>query len=198
MPEDVRKKLQVPYIRTRCPNGWPAEFVNVMHELNDRPNPPTSIEDFYDLFFKYFSEFITMKIDNLVLELELRQQHPAKLLTLGDCINRWSIERAECKNATAKYHFQIQTFCGIATLVDCFSAVDQLLFIDHSATLSELVAAVDANYKGYEKLLALCRKAEKFGSDGALTNGHAERIARTSLRIAANWEPRRSKSISSS
>ena len=86
-----------------------------------------------------------MKIDNLVLELELRQQHPAKLLTLGDCINRWSIARAECKNATAKYHFQIQTFCGIATLVDCFSAVDQLLFIDHSTTLSELVAAVESD-----------------------------------------------------
>ena len=183
MPEDIRKKLQVPYVRTRCPNGWPAEFVNAMHELNDRPDPPTSIDDFYDLFFQYFRDFIKMKIDNLVLELELRQRHPSKLLTLGDCINRWSIERAECKNATAKYHFQIQTFCGIATLVDCFSAVDQLLFIDHSTTLSELVAAVDANYKGYETLLALCRKAEKFGSDGALTNRHAERIAKMSLEI---------------
>ncbi len=183
LPEDIVKQVKIPYMRTFCPNGWPAEFVTVMHELNDKPSPPAGIDDFYDGFFSHFRVFIQKKLDYLNLELDLRQRHPAALLTLGDCINRWAIERAECKAATAKYHFELQTFCGIATLVDCFSAVDQLLFKDRSTTLRELVEAVDANFKGHERLLALCRRAEKFGSDEPLTNSHAERIARTSLEI---------------
>lgn len=184
MTEEERKIVSVPYMRTNLPNGWAADFLEVLHDLNSRLEAPTGIEAFYDAFFARFRDFLKRKLSSLELELTLRQRHRSGALTLAECFDEPSLRIGESKSASAKYHFELQTFCGIGTLVDCFSAVEQLVYRDKSVTLDELVKAVDANFEGYGRVLALCRNAEKFGSDTEMTNRHARRLTHESVSIS--------------
>jgi formate C-acetyltransferase len=51
--------------------------------------------------------------------------------------------------------------------------------IEKKLTLKQLLKAVEANFVGYEDVLALRRNAEKYGMDTPLSNAHAKRISET-------------------
>jgi formate C-acetyltransferase len=122
------------------------------------------------------SEFIERKLIIASREVALRRQRPSAVLTFGDCFYTDSIKSGECFSASAKYHFEIQAFQMLGTVADCFIAFDQLVVRERKMTLGELISAVDANFEGYERILALCRKADKYGIDTELSNAHVKRI----------------------
>ncbi|MBR2354238.1 MAG: hypothetical protein IKA76_07055 [Clostridia bacterium] len=181
-PEEA-KALDIPYMRTRSKHSWPEDFVEVMRELSQREGESVTIEDFYDGFFARMSEFIDRKLAYLSRELSVRKRNPSSAITFGDCFFTDSVKNAQCFTAGAKYHFELQAFQMFGTVVDCFIAVDQLVFIEKKLTLKELMAAVDADFEGYPHVLALCRKAEKYGMDTELSNRHVERLSRDASRL---------------
>ncbi|MBQ9783889.1 MAG: hypothetical protein IJW29_00105 [Clostridia bacterium] len=174
---EEQKKADVPYMRTNCPHGWAEDFMIVLRTLAERPAETVTIEDFYELFFARMSEFIDRKLAVLSLDLEVRQRHPARVMSFSDCFLEESLENAACFSAGAKYHFDLQAFQMFGTVADCFIAVDQLVMIEKKLTLSRLLAAVDADFEGHPDVLALCRNADKYGMDTPLSNRHARRLS---------------------
>ena len=180
---EEEKELDIPYMRTSCECGWPEEFMNVLRELAERDPESVGIEDFYDRFFARMSQFIDKKLANLSHELEARQRKSSAAMSFTDCFLVGSIKTAQCFTEGAKYHFQIQSFQMFGTVADCFIAVDQLVMIEKKLTLKQLLRATDANFEGYEDVLALCRGAEKYGMDTPLSNKHVKRLSHTALSM---------------
>jgi formate C-acetyltransferase len=90
-----------------------------------------------------------------------------------------SINNAECFSAGAKYHFELQAFQMFGTVADCFIAVDQLVMIEKRLTLKRLLEAAEADFEGYSDVLAMCRKADKYGMDTPLSRKHVTRLSHT-------------------
>ena len=173
--EDEKRSLLIPYMRWNTEHSWPEDFVIVMRELVDKDN--LTIDDFYTRFFDRMGAFIDRKLDYLSHELAVRKRKPSAVLTFGDCFFEDSLKKAECFSASAKYHFELQSFQMFGTVVDCFIAVDSLVIKEKKLTLRQLLAAIDANFEGYESTLALCRNADKYGMDTPLSNAHVSRLA---------------------
>lgn len=182
-PEE-KDRVRNPFMRTGGTYGWPEIFVNIMRSLAEREEGSVTIEDFYSAFNSYMEGFVEKKLARAAAEIEVRKRRPAAVLTFGDCFFRNSIDEGGCITAVAKYHFELQPFQMFGTLVDSFIAVDRLVFLEKRLTLKELLAAVDANFEGYEHVLALCRKVEKYGSDTPHANAHVKRLSRAASDIA--------------
>lgn len=181
--EEERKALCIPYMRMNTEHGWPEDFMLVMRTLAEREPETVTIEDFYTLFFERMAEFIDRKLAYLSHELSVRKRRPSAVLTFGDCFFEESLQNAECFAASATYHFELQSFYMFATVADCFIAVDQLVMLEKRLTLRQLLEATDADFEGYEAILALCRNADKYGMDTELSNKHAERLSHTASQL---------------
>jgi len=181
-PEE-KAELDIPFMRVNATHGWAEDFMIVFRTLAQRPEGSVTIEDFYKLFFGRMEEFIDRKLSILSHDLEVRRRRPSALLSFGDCFLEESLKHAECFTAGATYHFELQAFQMFATVVDCFIAVDQLVMTEKKLTLSRLLAATEADFKGYPDVLALCRRADKYGMDTPLSNRHAERISHTASNL---------------
>jgi formate C-acetyltransferase len=129
------------------------------------------------------ASFIDRKLDYLSRELKVRQRRPSAVMTFGDCFFTDSIKTGECFSASAKYHFEIQSFQMFGTVVDSFIAIDKLVMNEKKATLSELVEALDSNFKSNPRLLALCRNADKYGMDTPLSSYHVKRLSKTATDL---------------
>jgi len=177
---DEAARFAVPYanIRTASPHGWPEDLLKVLEEVAERGEKNATIEDVYDGFFARMSDFIDRKLAYLSAELAVRRRRPAALLTFGDCFLDSSLENAACFSAGAKYHFELQAFQMFGTVADCFIAVDQLVMREKKLTLRELLDATRANFVGYERVLSLCRHADKYGMDTKLSAQHVTRLSR--------------------
>jgi pyruvate formate-lyase/glycerol dehydratase family glycyl radical enzyme len=71
---------------------------------------------------------------------------------------------------------------GIANLGDMMSAIDYLVYQRKDTTWDELLAALQADWKGYEKLHQACVSAPKYGTD----NEYADGWVRTMLGMYYN------------
>ncbi len=66
-------------------------------------------------------------------------------------------------------------FCGFASLVDATMAVYELVYERKACTMTELLAALDANWKGYEKLRAQALGCKhKFGNNDRIADSYAD------------------------
>lgn len=180
--DDERRLVNRPYMRARSDHSWPEDFVEVLRTLADKEN--VTIEDFYSHFFGRMEEFLNQKLEHLSREVSIRKRRPSAVLTLTDCFLADSLDTAECFAASAKYHFEFQSFQMFGTVADCFIAVDSLVMREKKVTLKQLLDAADNDFVGYEDVLALCRKAEKYGMDTPLSNYHVKRLSHTASEMA--------------
>jgi len=177
LPPEVRNRAGYNLNELRCnsPGGLPNDFLIVMKAMVEEK--ATSIEQFFERFNDVFDEFIARRHKKMRVEFETRFLCPRAILLFGDCFNRHTIKSAACSASSGvRWHFDSQGLQGFATLVDCFLAVNEVCFEKKLATLSELYEATEKDFIGYEKLLALVRKAEKFGSDTEKANAYAVRL----------------------
>jgi hypothetical protein len=176
MSEQEKKMLSVPYTRSPDEYDGPEAFLRIMRELADKQD--ASMDDFYDRLLARFGEFVDYKLELALLEKTVRQRKKSAVLTFGDCFFPYAIERAGCASACADYFFELLMVRMFGTLVDCIITVDELVFRQKKLTLSQLLAATDADFVGYEDILALCRGVPKYGSDSELSNAHVKRLSR--------------------
>lgn len=179
-PEEA-EKIKLPCMRYNRKGGWPVRVTDLLTELCEKED--LTIEDLYESFFQLWGDFADEKLVNLERDLRVRQRRPAAVLTYTDCFNDASLRSVSCHSAGAKYHFEMHSFYMFGSTVDCFVVVDELVFRQKKVTLRELLDATRANFKGYEHILALCRSVPKYGSDSALSNAHAKRLAEGTMKV---------------
>lgn len=173
--EEEAKFLERPYMRYSQKGGWPKRVEDILRTLEEKED--ATIDDLYRGFFEQWATFVEDKLKWQLREMRVRQRRPSAVLTFTDCFLNASVQRAQCHSATAKYHFEFQSFYMFGSTVDCFVVVDELVFRQKKLTVKQLLAATEANFEGYEDVLALCRAVPKYGSDSALSNAHAKRLS---------------------
>ncbi len=62
---------------------------------------------------------------------------------------------------------------GVGTMADSLAAIEQVVFIDHAATLAELGEALKADFVGYETLREKLLAAPKYGNNNDLVDKYA-------------------------
>ncbi len=62
---------------------------------------------------------------------------------------------------------------GVGTMADSLAAIEQVVFIDHAATLTELGEALKADFVGYETLREKLLAAPKYGNNNDLVDKYA-------------------------
>lgn len=181
--ESEAEQIQTSNAYIRGPErGWPDVFLRILREVRDDPN--VTVDSLYARYAGLVEDFISQKVEQGISELRARRRKPWAVSSFTDCFTKAPIEKGECFSACAKYVFALQAFEMFGTVCDCFTVVDALCFRDKKLTVGALLDAVDANFEGYERILAMCRRVPKYGSDDAFSNGHVKRIAEMLAEIA--------------
>lgn len=178
--EEEAARTTCNYIRSP-EQGWQDVFLKILRELRNDPN--ITMEEIYSRFQQSMEAFLSQKVEIGIQELRVRRRKPWAVCFFTDCFTAEPIEKGECFSACAKYIFALQSFEMFGTVCDCFTVVDDLCFRKNKLSIGELLDAVDADFKGYEQILAMCRGVPKYGSDDALSNRHVRRIAEMMAKL---------------
>ena len=102
-----------------------------------------------------------VKINNLAQEIYRREGHlPFTSLLLDGCIEKGK----DCTQWTEYAYFHIIA-PGFVNVADSLAAMEKLVFEDKAITMEELLAALKANFEGYEEMRQMLLNAPKFGND---------------------------------
>ncbi len=123
----------------------------------------------FDALFAAFEQQLRHLVDvkihgNQLIARLYADEMPAPFLSvlIDDCIANGRDYNA----GGARYNNTFIQAVGIGTITDSLAALRRLVFEDKSLSLSELVAALDADFTGQEPLRArLVNKAPKYGND---------------------------------
>ncbi|HEX2967140.1 MAG TPA: pyruvate formate lyase family protein, partial [Syntrophorhabdaceae bacterium] len=75
---------------------------------------------------------------------------------------------------------------GCVDAADAFAAIKKLVFDEKKITMAELIAALDANWQGYEDVQQLCLLAPKYGNDDDYVDDILNDISLRSNEIIIN------------
>lgn len=128
-------------------------------------------EDFesYDALFeaykKQIKHFIDIKVrGNNVIEQIYAEYMPSPFLSIltDDCIAR----AKDYNNGGARYNTNYIQGVGIGTITDSLSAIKYNVYDKKKFTMKEMMAALEHNFEGYEKIHNLVQnKTPKYGND---------------------------------
>jgi pyruvate formate-lyase/glycerol dehydratase family glycyl radical enzyme len=150
-------------------------------QLGPKTGGPGSLKSFDELmsaFKKQMRHFIDIKVrGNLVIEQLYANHLPVPFLSvlIDDCIQKGLDYNA----GGARYNTSYIQGVGIGTITDSLSAIKTHVFDKNALTLSQLVKALNKNFKGEDKLKArLINKTPRYGNDDDAADG----IMRTVFR----------------
>ncbi len=137
-------------------------------QLGPRTGDPRTFRTFDDLFAAYEHQlrcFIDIKIrGNNVIERLYAQYLPAPFLSLltDDCIARGR----DYHDGGPRYNTSYIQGVGLGTLTDCLSALKFHVFDQGTVRMDELLAALDADFVGAERLRQLLlNRTPRYGND---------------------------------
>ncbi len=191
MSEEERKLLCVPYDRCNSPYGWPHDFMDNLISRKQQGMLPASTEEVYDLFFDSFEAYLRNRFARLSLEIQVRKRRPSAVFIYGDCFLPKPILRAQSSAASGSdWFFELQSLQGLGTIIDSIFAIDEIVFRRKLVDFATLIEATQADFVGYEELLAHIRKLEFWGSDSERSNAHAAKfVSRFADTIASVARP---------
>jgi formate C-acetyltransferase len=135
-----------------------------------------SYEALYAAFEKQLDYVVTTKIEvDNYLKKRYADMTPATFLSLliNDCIKNGK----DYYNGGARYNSDYIQCTGIGTITDSLSAIKKHVFGEKTATLPELVAACNKNWKGRETLrLTLWNKTPFYGNDDEYADSIMKRV----------------------
>ena len=174
--EAERRELDVPFMRVHAPNSWPDDFVQVLRGIAES-GAPLTVEALYAAFGDRVRDYLTKKAAWALHEREARSRRPAAALTFGDLFFPTSVDRLGCYTSTADYLVAFASFQMFGTVVDCFTAVEEVVIERKVCTPAELLAALDADFVGYERLRDTLRAVPKYGTGSERSRYHTRRLA---------------------
>jgi formate C-acetyltransferase len=137
-------------------------------QLGPRTGSPCGFATFDDLFAAFrrqLRHFIAVKLaGNQLIEQMYAALMPAPFLSVltDDCIRKGKDYNA----GGARYNNSYIQFVGIGSLTDSLAAMKRLVFDEKTIPLSDLIAAIDADFAGHEPLQQrLLHRMPKYGND---------------------------------
>ncbi len=146
-------------------NGKDPRTGRQIGPLTGDPASFTTFDDLFAAYQKQLAHFIDIKLrGNQVIERLYATYMPAPFLSLliDDCIAKGQ----DYHDGGARYNTNYIQGVGLGTITDCLAAIRQLVYVDRSVLLSDLLAALAINFEGQERLRqVLLNKAPKYGND---------------------------------
>ena len=136
-----------------------------------------TFEEFFDAFCRQ-TEVFAQRMVNCCNAGERAQQVggplPCWSVMTDDCIQRGR----DITDGGAVYNYHSICFAGTANVADALMAIKKLVFEDTAISPTELLAALRADYEGYEPLRQmLLNDAPKYGNDIPAVDALARRVA---------------------
>ncbi|MGL4736497.1 MAG: pyruvate formate lyase family protein, partial [Cellulosilyticaceae bacterium] len=136
-----------------------------------------SIDVLYETLFEGYREEMSEVAKNY---RKIKAAFPKRLSTRLSCIDCFTdgtiASGKDIYSGAAKYAVLYNVVRNIGTATDMMAALDQVVYTDHKATLSEMVEALKHNFEGYEDLRRACLNAPKYGTDHTFADAHARRL----------------------
>jgi pyruvate formate-lyase/glycerol dehydratase family glycyl radical enzyme len=143
------------------------------------PRRFTCIEEVLEAYRQQVAYLVGLMVEALDVLAEVHAEFKPKPFisaTTGDCLERGM----DLTWGGARYGFTGVQGIGSATVGDSLAALDALVFRDRQITMNDLVAALDADFEGYEPLRQmLIHRAAKYGNDDET----ADRFTRLAAEI---------------
>jgi pyruvate formate-lyase/glycerol dehydratase family glycyl radical enzyme len=134
----------------------------------------TTFEEFMNAVKVQLKALVLLMVDagNMADTVRAKfQPVPYLSALMDDC----AVNGKDVNEGGTTWNFNTLEGMGIATLADSVAAVKKMVFDEKRIAMQELLAAIEANFEGYEETRQLLRsKAPKFGND----NDYVDEIAR--------------------
>ena len=139
-------------------------------------------EECYDRLYKYYEYWIDICRDISTLEWNMERDHPTPL---GSAVTYDCVERGmDMVDGGARYNWGDGVcLAGSVDATNCLAAMKKLIFDDKSVSMEKMVAAITANFVGYEDVQNLCKKAPKYGNDDPFADELGRRLMRDYAEI---------------
>ena len=149
----------------------------VFHKKSELIENNASFDDFFDIFKKeLFSDLErAYEYDNFYNKQRAQDINYISSLVFNDCIeNAKSLTQGGGNTAIAS------PMCiGITNVIDSLCVVKQFVFDEKLFSMSELIAALKANWQGYEDMrMLILKKGKFFGNDDDTSNYVAQKLYR--------------------
>jgi formate C-acetyltransferase len=148
-------------------------------QLGPRTGPASgfvTFEDVFEAFEEQLRHFVDVKIrGNQVIARMYAREMPAPFLSVltDDCI----ANGLDYNAGGARYNNRFIQAVGIGTIADSLAAIRRVVYEDGLLTLSELLAAMQADYEGHEALRQrLLHRTPKYGNDDDAADGIMRRV----------------------
>ncbi|MBE5780111.1 MAG: hypothetical protein E7331_12385 [Clostridiales bacterium] len=162
-----------------CPDGDSADFVPVFEEAE-------SFGDFIRQFIDAMDHFFSIVIDQRNMRQHILKDAlvcPLFSVTQKGCIDNGR----DYTSGGARYNFSTISLTGLGTVADSLYAIKKLVYDDKACTMKELIAALSANWEGWEELHRKAVAAPKYGHN----HKEADQLANDFLRRIAQRLKRR-------
>ena len=151
----------------------------------------SDFESFYSDFIEEAKRLTTIYLREQDIASEHAQKNrPSYLISsmIDDCLARGRNMHA----GGAKYHDYGGAHLGLPNVADGLYAIKRAVFDEKICTADELIAALKANFEGYEKLQAKLKQIPKYGMDNDEADSLANRVmsdfADMYLSYRTRWE----------
>lgn len=130
-----------------------------------------------EAFFRQFDNLCRHTVISLVTAQRLhREMVPRPFLSA--CNEHCLEEGKDLSRGGAQYNVgPVITGIGLAVVANSLAAVKKLVFEDHVCDMATLVAALHADWEGYEPLRRLAADAPKYGNDDEFVDAIARKVA---------------------
>lgn len=159
-------------------NGGVSLMTGEQMGLTERPAAEmTSYEEVEEAFYRQFDNLCRHSI---ILTIEAQRLHRDMVPRpfLSSCIENCMETGKDLSKGGAKYNIgPVITGIGLAVAANSLAAIRQLVFEDKVCDMATLVAALRANWVGYEDLRAAAKAAPKYGNDDDYVDSIARQIA---------------------
>jgi len=115
------------------------------------------------------------------------QWHPqlVRSLLIDDCIGRGR----HYYDGGARYNWSVVNIVGLSNAIDSLAAVRQAVYRDKVVTAAELLAALAADFRGYDTLRDYLQRCPRFGNDDPEVDALAHDLSRFVYREFGRYAP---------
>ncbi len=163
-------------------------------QLGPKTGDPRKFKSYDDVWNAY-KEQIAVQVKNMIpARMAYAKvyadycQYPFMSSTYDGCVEKGLDFTQE---GTAPYDTYTIWVSGAPNVGDSLAAIKKVVFEDKKITMSQLIDALDSNFKGEDKALHLLKAAPKFGND----DDYVDKIV-SDVLVQAHEEARKYKSVS--
>ena len=137
----------------------------------------TSYEEVEEAFFRQFDRLIEIAVEVSLLAQKLHTEMVPRPF-LSACNKNCLETGKDLVDGGARYNLgPVRTGIGLAVTANALEAIRKLVFEERVVDMETMIAALDADWEGYEELREAAKNAPKYGNDLERVDAIARKIA---------------------